>query len=101
MEAPLRARGFAPLAGSYAVNELGDMFGIVALAVLVFDESGTALGPAALFIAAKFLPALYVAEAVVFGLLALLAGSAYTFWLVLLLAFVDGSLALTGRGLSR
>jgi MFS family permease len=122
MGTPLRARGFAPLAGSYAVNELGDMFGIVALAVLVFDESGTALGPAALFIAAKFLPALaapaltaaldrrpvaqvlpalYVAEAVVFGLLALLAGSAYSFWLVLLLAFVDGLLALTGRGLSR
>lgn len=122
MGAALRARGFKPLAGSYAVNELGDMFGIVALAVLVLEESGSALAPAALFIAAKFLPALaapalvaaldrrpvartlpalYVVEALAFGALALIAAGPYTLVLVLLLAFVDGTLALTGRGLSR
>ncbi|MBI5107039.1 MAG: MFS transporter [Solirubrobacterales bacterium] len=121
MGSSLRVPGFAPLAGSYALNELGDNFGIVALAVLVLDETGSALGTAALFLAAKFLPALvapamvaaldrrpvgrvlpvfYVVEAAAFAALALVAGS---FWLpaVLVLGFVDGLVALTARGLSR
>jgi MFS family permease len=116
-----RTRGFRPLAGSYAINELGDMFGIVALAILVLDETGSALGTASVFLAGKFLPALaapaltaaldrrpvgrvlpllYLAEAAAFAGLALLAG-AFLLVPVLLLAFVDGTLALTGRGLSR
>jgi MFS family permease len=118
---PLRARGFAPLAGSYAVNELGDNLGAIALALLVLDRTGSALATTALFLASRFLPALvapaltaaldgrpvgrvlpalYVVEAAAFAALALLVDA---FWLplVLVLAFVDGTLALTGRGLSR
>jgi MFS family permease len=117
----MRVRGFAPLASSYALNELGDNLGVIALAILVLDRTGSALATTALFLAGKFLPAflapaltaafdrhpvgrilppLYLAEAVAFGGLALLAGS---FWLpgVLALALVDGLLALTARGLSR
>lgn len=118
----LRVRGFAPLAGSYTVNELGDNFGVVALALLVLDHTGSALGTAALFLAAKFLPAfvspfttaaldrrpagrvlpvLYLVEAAAFAALALLADDAFWLPAVLLLAFFDGLLALTARGLSR
>ena len=114
-------RGFAPLAGSYAINELGDNLGVIALAILVLDRTGSALATTALFLVGKFLPAmlapaltaaldrraisrvlpaLYVIEAAAFGGLALLADA---FWLpgVLALAFLDGLLAITARGLSR
>jgi MFS family permease len=117
----LRVPGFSPLALSYALNELGDNLGVVALAILVLDRTDSALATTALFLAARFLPALaapaltagldrrptrrvlpalYVIEAAAFAGLALLSGS---FWLpaVLALAFVDGLLALTARGLSR
>src|SRR5918911_3519057 len=118
----LRVRGFAPLAASYAVNELGDNLGVIALAILVLDRTGSALATTALFLIGKFipallapaltaaldrrpvgrvLPALYLVEAAAFGGLALLAGD--RFWPpgVLALAFVDGVLAITARGLAR
>jgi MFS family permease len=117
----LRVRGFSPLAISYALNELGDNLGVVALAILVLDRTGSALATSALFLAARFVPALlapaltagldrrptrvvlpclYLIEAAAFAGLALLSGS---FWLpaVLALAFADGLIALTARGLSR
>jgi MFS family permease len=117
----LGVRGFPPLAASYAVNELGDNLGVIALALLILDETGSALATTALFLVGKFLPALlapaltagldrrpvgrvlpvlYAVEAAAFAGLALLAGA---FWLpaVLALAFVDGLLAITARGLSR
>lgn len=118
---PLRVAGFRPLAASYAINELGDNLGVVALAILVLDETGSALATAALFLVGKFLPALvapaltaatdrrpvrqvlpvlYAAEAGAFAALALVAG-AFSLPLVLALAFCDGALALTARGLSR
>jgi Transmembrane secretion effector len=113
--------GFRPLAVSYGLNQLGDMLGLVALAILVVRETDSALATTGLFLAAKFapsfvapvvtasldrqpvarsLPALYVVEAGVFAALALLADA---FWLpaVLALAFADGVLALGARGLSR
>jgi MFS family permease len=117
----LRVRGFAPLAASYSLNELGDNLGVVALAILVLDETGSALGTAALFLAAKFLPAfvapactavldrrpagtvlplLYVLEAATFGALGLVATS-FSLAAILALAFCDGALALTARALSR
>jgi predicted MFS family arabinose efflux permease len=46
------------------------------------------------------LPTIYLCEALVFGLLALLAES-FSLPLVLLLALIDGALMLTARGLSR
>jgi hypothetical protein len=109
------------LATSYGLNGLGDMFGAVALAVLVFAETGSALATTALFLAAKAIPGLlapaltaatdrlavgrivplmYLVEAVCFAALALLADA---FWLpaILALALIDGTLALTARGLTR
>ena len=117
----LRVPAFKPLAASYAINELGDNLGVVALAILVLDETGSAIGTAALFLAARFIPAfaapvltaaldrrpagqilplLYAIEGAVFVALAAVAGS-FSLPLVLVLAFVDGLLALTARGLSR
>jgi MFS family permease len=118
---PLQVRGFPALATSYAINELGDNLGVVALAILVLDQTGSALAVTALFVAGKFvpalvapaltagldhrrvshvLPALYVLEAGAFAALASIAG-VFSLPAVLALAFVDGLLALTGRGLSR
>ena len=95
--------------------------GLVALAVLVYGETRDPLATTALFIAAQFLPAfiapaltartdqlalrrvlpaIYLGEAIVFGLLALLATS-FSLVLVLFLALLDGILMLTARGLSR
>jgi MFS family permease len=117
----LRVPGFGRLAGSYTVNELGDNVGVVALAILVLDETGRVMAPVALFVAARLVPALvapiltarldrqaigkslprlYVGEACAFGLLALFSRH---FWLpaVLLLALVDGAIAVTARGITR
>jgi MFS family permease len=119
---PLRVPGFARLATSYAVNEFGDNLGIVALALLVLDGTDSALATAGLFLAARFapalvapmltarvdraavrrsLPALYALETATFAGLALLAAGDFSLPAVLVLAFVDGTLALTARGLSR
>jgi MFS family permease len=119
--APLRIPAFGRLLFSYTTNSVGDYVGLVALAVLVYRETRDPLATTALFIAAQFLPALmapaltarvdqlalgkvlpaiYFAEALVFALLALLAGS-FSLVLVLSLALVDGVLMLTARGLSR
>jgi MFS family permease len=117
----LRVRGFPALAASYAINELGDNLGLIAMAILVLDKTDSALAVTALFVAGKFvpaliapaltaaldqrriarvLPALYVLEA---GAFAGLASLAHSFWLpaVAALAFADGLLAVTARGLSR
>ncbi|UGS38472.1 MFS transporter [Capillimicrobium parvum] len=118
----MRVAGFPRLALSYAVNELGDNLGVVALAILVLDGTDSALATAGLFVCARFLPALaapwltarldrravnrslpalYVLEALAFAGLALIAGGTFALAAVLVLAFADGTLALTGRGISR
>src|SRR5215218_5063082 len=118
---PLRRPLFLRLATSYAVNELGDWMGIIALSVLVFDRTGSALATAALFLGTRFLPALfapllvaqaekpppryalptiYCGEAVAFGGLALLVDH-FSLAAVVALAAVDGALALGGRSLTR
>jgi MFS family permease len=107
---------------SYGLNELGDWMGIVALSVLVFDRTGSALATSLLFLGTRFLPALlapilvarveqppprfalpvlYCGEAAAFGALALLAGQDFALPAVVALAAVDGTLALTGRALTR
>src|SRR4051812_16917103 len=120
---PLRVRPFGRLLGSYTVNDLGDSIGVVALAVLVFDRTHDVAPTAGFFLVAKFLPALfatgltahadrrplrrtlpaiYVLEAAVFAGLAFLAhGDHFVLALVLGLALIDGTLAITGRGLTR
>jgi len=115
-------RPFGRLLTTYTVNEIGDAVGVVALAVLVYDRTEAVAPTAAIFIAAKFLPALiaplltarvdqlplrrilpmlYLLEAVAFAALGLIAGSDFILGLVLALALLDGTLAITGRGLTR
>ncbi len=119
---PLSERPFRRLAGSYAVNELGDWVGAVALAVLVFEQTGDPLALSALFVASRLvpafvapaltarldqlavrrsLPAVYLGEAAAFAALALATDAAFNLALVLVLALADGCFALTGRALSR
>jgi MFS family permease len=119
---PLRRPQFRRLAASFAVNELGDWMGIVALSVLVYDRTGSAMATAALFIGTRFLPAflapilvvrieqpqprfalpmIYCGEAAAFGGLALFAGNGFALAGVIVLATVDGTLALAGRALTR
>jgi MFS family permease len=119
--APIRVPAFGRLLAGYTLNSFGDHVGLVALAVLVYAETGSAIATTALFIAGQFLPAfiapvttarvdqmpvrgvlssIYVAEAALFGGLAMLAGS-FSLGPVLLLACVDGALMLTARGITR
>jgi MFS family permease len=118
---PLKRPAFRRLALSYAVNELGDWLGIIALSVLVFELTDSALATALLFVGTGFLPALltpltvarlerppprfvlpaiYAAEAAAFGALALLS-SHFSLVAVVAVATVDGALALTARTLTR
>ena len=120
---PLGVRPFARLLLSYTVNELGDAVGMVALALLVFDRTHEVAPTAGFFLIAKFLPAffatgltaqvdrwplrwalpaIYCLEAAAFAALGFLAGGdRFVLVLVLALGFVDGTLAITGRGLTR
>lgn len=121
LAAPLRRPLFRRLAASYAINELGDWMGIIALSVLVYDETGSALATAALFIGTGFLPAalapllvakveipsprfalpvLYCFEAAAFGGLAMLAVN-FSLIGVIILATIDGALMLAARSLTR
>ena len=88
---------FRRLATTYTLNELCWSFGTIALAVAVYDRTGSALATTLLFLATTFLPAfvapaltarldqlpvrralpgLYLVEAALFAALAALAGSA-------------------------
>jgi MFS family permease len=121
LSAPLRRPAFRRLASSYTLNELGDWLGIIALAVLVFDQTDSALATTALFLGTRFvpallapafvtraertpprfaLPAIYCAEAAAFGVLALLVDH-FSLAAVVAVATVDGTLALMGRSLTR
>jgi MFS family permease len=121
LTAPLRRPLFRRLATTYAINELGDWMGLIALSVLVYDETGSALATATLFIGTGFVPALlapalvarvelpsprfalpvlYCAEAAAFGALALLAVN-FSLAGVVVVAAIDGALMLAGRSLTR
>ncbi|MDQ4040241.1 MAG: MFS transporter [Actinomycetota bacterium] len=119
--APLRVRSFSRLAAAYTVNEVGDWLGLVALSVLVFRETDSALAMTGLFLAANLVPAflaplltaridrtsvrralpvIYLVEGAIFVALALLADR-FSLPVVLALALADGVLLLTARALSR
>jgi MFS family permease len=121
LSAPLGRPEFRRLTFSYTLNELGDWLGIIALAVLVFDRTGSAIATTALFLGTRFVPALatpacvarvertpprfslaliYTAEAAAFGVLALLVDH-FSVVLVVAVATIDGTLALMGRSLTR
>ena len=91
--------------------------------MLVYDRTEAVAPTAAIFLAAKFLPALLAplltarvdqiaaaadpagactsCEAAAFAALAVIADGDFLLALVLALALVDGTLAITGRGLTR
>jgi MFS family permease len=118
---PLHLPAFRRLAFSYTLNELSWAFGTVALGILVFDRTGSAVATTALFLLTTFapavvappltarldhlavrraMPALYLLEAAVFAALAVLAG-AFSLPAVLALALLDGALAIVARALTR
>lgn len=118
---PFRLPGFPSLGLAYFVNELGNWLGEIALAILVFDQTGSPMATAALFFGMHFtpavlgppivarlesaparvvLPALYAAEAAAFALLALLAAE-FSLIAILALATFDGSIASAARTLTR
>src|SRR3954449_7154203 len=120
--APLRVAGFRVLAGGYSINELGNWLGDIALAVLVYDQTGSPMATALLFMATRFVPALvapalvarvellrprvslpllYGLDAVVFAGLALIAAHAFSLALIVGLGALDGTLALAARALTR
>src|SRR4051812_40140214 len=93
---PLHLPAFRRLAFSYTLNELSWAFGTVALGILVYDRTGSAVATTALFLLTTFapavvappltarldhlavrraMPALYLLEAAVFAALAVLAGA--------------------------
>ena len=119
--APLRLPGFPYLVAAYTVNELGNWLGEIALAVVVFDQTGSPLATAALFIGMHFAPAflsqglvarfepagtklmlplLYLGEAATFCALAFTVSN-FSLVLVLGLAVLDGTLAIAARAFTR
>jgi len=118
---PLRLPGFRSLGGAYLVNEAGNWLGEIALAVLVFDQTGSPLATAALFLGMQFapavlapplvariehlparvaLPGLYALEAAAYAALALLAGE-FALVAVVVVATLDGAVASAARALTR
>jgi MFS family permease len=118
---PLRLPGFRQLATAYTVNELGNWVGEIALAVLVYDQTGSPLATAGLFLGMVFapsligqgviarlevvgtrtvLPALYLGEALAFVALAATVDN-FALALVIALAVVDGTLAIAARTFTR
>jgi hypothetical protein len=117
----LRVPAFARLAVTYTLDELADWMAMIALAVVVYDRTGSALAPTALMVANRFAPGLVVPAlaarldrwpagrllAAVYALgavaLAGLAALTAAFWLpgVLALTFVVGVLAAVGRTVTR
>jgi transmembrane secretion effector len=118
----LRIPVYRRLLAAYALNELAFMIGSVALALLVYGRTHSALGATAFFLFAQFVPALisplavarldqlpartvlpvlYWLEAVIFVILAWVATMHFSVVTVLVLAFLDGTVALTARALAR
>src|SRR6266542_4144159 len=119
--APLRLGAFRRLALVRFVDELGDWLGEIALAVLVFDRTGSPMATAVLFLALQFAPAiatpplvarleglhtrlsltgLNALQAAVFAALAAVSTD-FSLVVVIALAMVAGSLAVSGRTLTR
>jgi MFS family permease len=100
---------------------MGDWLGLIALSVLVFDLTGSALATTALFLGTGILPALltpilvaklerppprlvlptvYAGEAIAFAALALLVDH-FSLPVVVVIAAIDGALALTAKTIAR
>jgi predicted MFS family arabinose efflux permease len=116
----IRVPGFVSLMLAYSLNELAWSVGTLALSILVYKRTGSALGSTGFFLLSqvvpgfvapllvprlegraprRLLPALYWIEAVLFGVLAWLT-SRFDLVPVLALVLADGIVALTARSLA-
>lgn len=121
IRAALRVREFRALLISYVINRAGDVFGALALAVVVLAATRSAIAVAALFLATQFLPGLvgpflvarfgaipsgrvlplcYLVEASLFVVLAAVSRHVGVAPIVAL-AFLDGMLAFAARSVTR
>jgi predicted MFS family arabinose efflux permease len=121
MRDTLRIAEFRSLLISYLINRAGDVFGALALAVVVLTMTRSAIAIAALFLATQFLPGLvgpflvarigpipsgrilplcYLVEACLFLVLAAVSRHVGV-TLIVALAFVDGTLAFAARSVTR
>lgn len=121
MRGVLRLRAYRRLLAAYTLNELAWSFGTLALSLLVYQRTGSALGSTAFFLCTQFVPALisplsvarldrlhprpvlsllYALEAVLYVALAISATS-LSVPVVLAIATIDGVIALTARSLAR
>jgi MFS family permease len=117
----LRVPAFGRLLAAYALNEVAYSFGSLALTVLVYRHTHSALAAAGYFLCAQFVPAfispllvariegrsaalslpiLYAVEALLYALLWLLAGR-FTLAGVLAVTLLDGTLAVAARSVAR
>lgn len=115
----LRRPGFRPLAVTYGLSEIVDWLTTVALAVLVYDATQSAVATTVLFVSSKFIPAfaapaltarldgvaprrslpvLFALQSLAFGGMAALSASVAG---VVILAAVAGGAALVSRALVR
>jgi MFS family permease len=118
---PLRSAAFRRLATAYTINEFGNWIGDVALAILVYDRTGSALATAGLFLALRFapaflgplltsraealparraIPAIHLLEGLIFLALAWLA-THFSLPAALILGAIDGTLAIGAAALTR
>ena len=116
----IRVRSFVSLMLAYTLNELAWSVGTLALSILVYKRTGSALGSTGFFLLSQvvpgfvapllvtrlerwpprwLLPALYWLEAVLFGILAWLT-SRFDVAPILVLVLLDGIVALTARSLA-
>jgi Major Facilitator Superfamily len=116
----IRVPAFVSLMAAYSLNELAWSVGTLALSILVYKKTGSALGSTGFFLLSqvvpgflaplvvprleglapsRLLPTLYWLEAVLFGVLAWLT-SRFDLVPVLVLVLVDGVVALTARSLA-
>lgn len=117
-----RSRRLRRIVFAYTINRFGTWFGYVALSIVVFDQTHSALAVAALLVGGQVLSALlvpalvarvesssapfslsglYLFEALVTGVLALVVSSHFSLPLVLVLVALDGTAALAASALLR
>src|SRR4051812_11521839 len=118
---PLRVPAFRRLVGVYAINRLGDMVALIAMAIVVWDKTHSVWATTGLFAALEFIPALaapaitarldrlpvarvlgtlYAIEAAIFITLASLT-HAFALAPFLLLVTAEGMIAVVTRAICR
>jgi len=117
----MRRPAFRRLALTYTLNEIAEWWAVIALPILVYNETGSALATTALFLGTQFIPALfvpafvvraertaprmalaviYLLEAACFAALALLVDN-FLLIAVVAIAAIDGTLSRGGRSITR